>query len=75
MNKGNNYKNKYNLFFKHFDSIRDIVRNAFLFGGYSKADYCNLTGISPRKYEDVIRLMQAVFGEDYCTYENKGKEK
>jgi len=70
-----NYRNKYNLFFKNFDSVRDIVRSAFLYGGYSKADYCKLTGISPRKYEDTVRFMQAVFGEDYYTYGNKGKEK
>lgn len=75
MGKDGVYKNKYNLFFKDFDSIRDIVRSAFLYGGYSKADYCKLNGISPRKYEDAVRFMQAVFGEDYYTYENKGKEK
>lgn len=68
-------KSKYNLFFKDFESVRDIVRSAFLYGGYSKADYCGLTGISPRKYEDGIRFMQAVFGENYCTYEKKGREK
>lgn len=75
MGNAGGYTNKYNLFFKDFDSVRDIIRSAFLYGGYSKADYCNLTGISPRKYEDTIRFMKAVFGEDYCTYENKGKEK
>lgn len=75
MSNKSEYHNKYNLFFKDFDSVRDIVRSSFLYGGYSKADYCKLTGISPRKYEDAVRFMQAVFGEDYCSYENKGKEK
>jgi len=66
--------NKYNLFYRNFDSVRHIVRSAFLYGGYSKFDYCNLTGISPRKYEDITRFMRAVFGDDY-NYNNKGKEK
>lgn len=67
-------KGKYNLFYKDFDSVRNIVRSAFLYGGYSKADYCALTGISSRKYEDCARFMLTVFGSNYV-YENKGKEK
>ena len=65
---------KYNLFYKDFDSVREIVRSAFLYGGYSKADYCALTGISPRKYEDCTRFMREVFGDSYA-YVNEGKEK
>lgn len=65
---------KYNLFYKDFDSVRDIVRSAFLYGGYSKADYCALTGISTRKYEDCIRFMREAFGDNYA-YDNVGKEK
>lgn len=65
---------KYNLFYKDFDSVREIVRSAFLYGGYSKADYCALTGISPRKYEDCARFMREVFGDSYA-YVNEGKEK
>lgn len=65
---------KYNLFYKDFDSVRHIIRSAFLYGGYSKADYCALTGISARKYEDCLRFMREVFGDNYA-YVNEGKEK
>lgn len=73
--KEGRHKKKFNLFFKDFESVRDIVRSAFLYGGYSKKDYCKLVGISMRKYEDTLRFMQAVFAADYFSYQNKGKEK
>jgi len=64
-----------NYFVKDFDTIRNILRNIYIYGCYDKSQLINIEKISPKKFDDDIRRWKYVFDEDKqkTTFVNKKK--
>ncbi len=56
---------QYNYFYRSMDKVRNIARLSYVYGGYSKKDFCELVDISPRTYEDNMRRIRDLLGDNF----------
>ncbi|MDS0525263.1 WYL domain-containing protein [Clostridium sp. SHJSY1] len=62
-------------FIKHYDLIRSILRDVFLYGCFSREDYENKNRGSSRKVSYEIRRIQQYIEKDFIKFDREGKTK
>ncbi len=62
-------------FIKHYDSIRDILRNVFLYGCFSREALEEKTSLSSRKISYEIRRIQQYLEKDFVKVDKDGRNK
>lgn len=67
-------KSKYKNFIKHYDTIRDILRNFYLYGCYSRGDF-DKKKISGRKYDNERRRIMNYMNRKYVQEHTEGHTK
>ncbi|WZL71695.1 WYL domain-containing protein [Clostridiaceae bacterium 35-E11] len=67
-------KSKYKNFIKHYDTIRDVLRNFYLYGCYSRNDF-DQKKISRRKYDNEKRRIMNYMNGKYVKQHTEGHTK
>ncbi|ADL53082.1 helix-turn-helix transcriptional regulator [Clostridium cellulovorans] len=65
----------FNDFIKHYDLIRSILRDVFLYGCFSREDYENKKIVSSRKVSYEMRRIQQYIEKDFIKFDREGKTK
>jgi len=65
----------FNEFIKHYNIIRDILRDCFLYGYYSRDGLENKRNVSSRKVSYEIRRIQQYVENEYIRFDKDGRYK
>lgn len=65
----------FNDFIKHYNIIRDILRDCFLYGCFSRDGLENKRNMSPRKVSYEMRRIQQYVEEKYIKFDKDGRYK
>ena len=65
----------YSEFIKHYNIIRDILRDCFLYGCYSRDELESKRNVSSRKVSYEIRRIQQYVDEKYIKLDKDGRYK
>mgnify|MGYP000878033742 FL=1 len=65
----------FNEFIKHYNTIRDILRDCFLYGYFSRDGLENKRNVSSRKVSYEIRRIQQYIESEYIKFDKDGRYK
>ncbi len=65
----------FNISITSYEKLRNYLRYFFIYGCYSREDFDDIKYFSSRKYDEELRRIREVLGDEYLKEINKGREK
>ena len=67
--------NDFNISITSYNKLRDFLRYFFIYGCYSREDFDYIRNFSSRKYDDELRRIRTILGEEYLHELTKDRKK
>lgn len=66
---------EFNISITSYNKLRDYLRYFFVYGCYSREDFDHIRNFSARKYDDELRRIRTILGEEYLNELTKDRKK